>query len=226
MLLVRRVSCLQPRYGREAVKTQALKPSALGRLLGDRPETARERRLDSAPGLSVPPAGSGRRGATVVTSMHQLVAGLAALHPCWTLSGDRRQDRDRHRSSVGSQLRALDAAGVLRWQVGVDAGQEQHHTELVLLLVPELLPGELAAAAVQLARWEARCGRGAEHRCADGHRGRRAPRAAVGVVIRSSVLNGRKPSENCLIPYSRLAALFELRSEQASLALREFLRSA
>lgn len=104
-------------------------------------------------------AGSGRCGATVVTSMHQLVAGLAALHPCWTLSGDRRQDRDRHRRSVGSQLSALDAAGVLRWQVSVDAGQEQHHTELVLLPVPELLPGELAAAAVQLAHWEARYGR-------------------------------------------------------------------
>jgi len=103
-------------------------------------------------------AGGGRHGGTVVTSMRQLVSGIAALHPSWKLSGDPWQDRDRHHQSVRRRLSALSAAGLVQWRVGVDEDLEERRTELQLLPVPELLAGELAAAAARLERWEARYG--------------------------------------------------------------------
>ena len=103
-------------------------------------------------------AAGGRHGATAVTSMRQLVAGIAPLHPAWKLSGDSWEDRDRHHQSVRRRLCALTAAGLVRWTIGVDADLEERRTELRLLPVPELLPDELAAAQERLERWEARYG--------------------------------------------------------------------
>jgi hypothetical protein len=103
-------------------------------------------------------AAGGRHGGTVVTSMRQLVTGVAPLHPAWKLSGDRWEDRDRHHKSVRRRLSSLAAAQLLRWRIGLDEDLEERRTELVLLPVPELLPDELAAAAAKLRRWEARYG--------------------------------------------------------------------
>jgi hypothetical protein len=104
-------------------------------------------------------ASGGRYGGTVVTSMRQLVAGLAPLHPAWKITGGEGwEDRDRHHQAVRRRLRDLQAMGVLRWSVGVDEDGEERRTELELLAVPEVMPGELAAASAQLARWEARYG--------------------------------------------------------------------
>jgi hypothetical protein len=104
-------------------------------------------------------AAGGRYGGTVVTSMRQLVAGLAPLHPAWKMTrGEGWEDRDRHHQAVRRRLRALQAMGLLRWTVGVDDDGEERRTELELLGVSELMPEELAAAAAQLARWEARYG--------------------------------------------------------------------
>ncbi len=101
-------------------------------------------------------AAGGRHGGTVVTSMRQLVAGLAPLHPVWKLSGDSWEDRDRHHRSVRRRLSALAAAGLLEWRVGLDEDLEERRTELVLRPVPELLPDELAAAAARLEQWAGR----------------------------------------------------------------------
>ncbi len=103
-------------------------------------------------------AGGGRHGGTVVTSMRQLVSGIAALHPSWKLTGDPWQDRDCHHQSVRRRLSGLAGAGLLQWRVGVDEDLEERRTELVLLPVPELFPDELIAAAARLERWEARYG--------------------------------------------------------------------
>ena len=103
-------------------------------------------------------AGGGRHGGTVVTSMRQLVSGIAALHPSWKLTGDPWQDRDCHHQSVRRRLSGLAGAGLLQWRVGVDEDLEERRTELVLLPVPELFPDELTAAAARLERWEARYG--------------------------------------------------------------------
>jgi len=94
----------------------------------------------------------------VVTSMRQLVSGVAALHPSWKLTGDPWQDRDAHHQSVRRRLSGLAGAGLLQWRVGVDEDLEERRTELVLLPVPELLSDELTAAAARLERWEARYG--------------------------------------------------------------------
>ena len=103
-------------------------------------------------------AAGGRHGGTVVTSMRQLVAGLARIHPAWKLTGDPWEDRDRHHQAVRRRLSALQAAGLLRWRIGLDEDLEERRTELQLLPVPELMPDELTAAAEQLARWETRYG--------------------------------------------------------------------
>jgi len=78
-------------------------------------------------------AGGGRHGGTVVTSMRQLVSGIAALHPSWKLTGDPGQDRDAHHQSVRRRLSGLAGAGLLQWRVGVDEDLEERRTELVLL---------------------------------------------------------------------------------------------
>lgn len=103
-------------------------------------------------------AAGGRHGGTVVTSMRQLVTGVAPLHPAWKLNGDRWEDRDRHHSAVRRRLSTLAAAQLLRWRVGLDEDLEERRTELELLPVPELRDEELATAAARLARWEARYG--------------------------------------------------------------------
>ena len=101
-------------------------------------------------------AAGGRHGGTVVTSMRQLVAGLAPLHPTWKLTGDAWEDRDCHQTSVRRRLSALAGAGLLAWSVRVDDNGEERATELRLLPVPELLADETAAALTRLALWEGR----------------------------------------------------------------------
>jgi len=103
-------------------------------------------------------AAGGRHGGTVVTSMRQLVAGLAALHPAWRITGEGFADRDRHHRAVRRRLRDLEAMGLLCWRVGVDLDGEERRTELELLPAPELSVQELKAAAGQLQRWQARYG--------------------------------------------------------------------
>jgi hypothetical protein len=103
-------------------------------------------------------AAGGRHGGTVVTSMRQLVAGLAALHPAWKTSGEGFEDRDRHHQAVRRRLRDLQAMGLVRWRVGVDEDGEERRTELELRPPPELTETERAAAATQLKRWQARYG--------------------------------------------------------------------
>jgi hypothetical protein len=104
-------------------------------------------------------AAGGRYGGTVVTSMRQLVVGLAPLHPAWKMTGGEGwEDRDRHHQAVRRRLRDLQAMGLVRWSIGVDEDGEERRTELELLSVPEVMPAELAAAAGQMARWEARYG--------------------------------------------------------------------
>lgn len=95
-------------------------------------------------------------GGTVVTSMPQLVKGLARLHPTWRMDGEKFADRDRHHQAVRRRLRDLDAMGLLRWQIGVDVTGEDARTELWLRPAPDVTPEELADAAAQLARWQQR----------------------------------------------------------------------
>jgi len=97
-------------------------------------------------------------GGTVVTSMPQLVKGLARLHPAWRMTGDRFADRDRHQRAVRRRLRDLDAMGLLRWRIGVDVDGEDARTELLLCPAPDVTGDELAAAAAALERWQARYG--------------------------------------------------------------------
>ncbi len=103
-------------------------------------------------------AAGGRHGGTVVTSMRQLVAGLAALHPAWRITGEGFDDRDRHHRAVRRRLRDLQAMGLLRWRIGTDLDGEERRTELELLTAPELSADELKAAVGQLQRWQARHG--------------------------------------------------------------------
>ncbi|MGI8412384.1 MAG: hypothetical protein ACR2LV_05530 [Solirubrobacteraceae bacterium] len=103
-------------------------------------------------------AAGGRHGGTVVTSMRQLVAGLAVLHPAWRITGEGFEDRDRHHRAVRRRLRDLEAMGLLCWRVGVDLDGEERRTELELLPAPELSVEELQGAAGHLARWQARYG--------------------------------------------------------------------
>jgi len=103
-------------------------------------------------------AAGGRHGGTVVSSMRQLVAGLAALHPAWRITGEGFADRDRHHRAVRRRLRDLQAMGLLSWRIGVDVDGQERRTELELLPAPELSVQELKAAAGQLQRWQARYG--------------------------------------------------------------------
>jgi hypothetical protein len=92
-------------------------------------------------------------GGTIVTSMPQLVRGLARLHPAWKIEGDWFADRDRHQQAVRRRLRDLDAMGLLRWRIGVDVDGEDARTELELRAAPDITDEERAAAAAALARW-------------------------------------------------------------------------
>jgi hypothetical protein len=105
-------------------------------------------------------AAAGRAGGTVVTSFRQLVAGLAALHPAWRITGGEGwEDRDRHHRAVRRRLDALQAMGLLRWRVGTDLEGEERRTELELRPAPDdVSPEELQAAARHLERWQARYG--------------------------------------------------------------------
>ncbi|MGO9958774.1 MAG: hypothetical protein ACLP50_22895 [Solirubrobacteraceae bacterium] len=103
-------------------------------------------------------AAAGRHGGTVITSMRQLVAGLAVLHPAWKLTDDGFENRDRHHQAVRRRLRALAEMGLLRWRVGLDLDGEERRTELELQDPPAVSAEELQAAASVLARWQARYG--------------------------------------------------------------------
>ncbi|MGO9955969.1 MAG: hypothetical protein ACLP50_08300 [Solirubrobacteraceae bacterium] len=104
-------------------------------------------------------AAAGRAGGTVVTSMRQLVAGLAALHPNWKITGgDGYEDRDRHHSAVRRRLHALQAMGLLRWRIGRNLDGEERRTELELQPTPDVSVEELHTAARQLERWHAKYG--------------------------------------------------------------------
>jgi hypothetical protein len=103
-------------------------------------------------------AAAGRTGGTVVTSMPQLVTGLAALHPAWKLTGDAFEDRDRHHQAVRRRLRDLEAMGLLRWRVGVDGDGEERRTEIELVEGPAVTVDELEEAASRLRCWQARYG--------------------------------------------------------------------
>jgi hypothetical protein len=97
-------------------------------------------------------------GGTIATSMPQLVAGLARLHPAWKIEGDKFADRDRHHTAVRRRLRDLHDMGLLSWRVGVDADGEDARTELELRPAQDVSDDELAAAAARLQRWQARYG--------------------------------------------------------------------
>jgi hypothetical protein len=104
-------------------------------------------------------AAAGRAGGTVVTSMRQLVAGLAALHPAWRIDGGEGfEDRDRHHSAVRRRLDALQAMGLLRWRIGTDVDGEERRTELELRPAPDVSVEELDAATRRLERWRGRYG--------------------------------------------------------------------
>jgi len=104
-------------------------------------------------------AAAGRAGGTVVTSMGQLVAGLAPLHPAWQIGGGEGwEDRDRHHRAVRRRLDALQAMGLLRWRIGTDLDGEERRTELELRPAPEVSAEELQAAVARLERWQARYG--------------------------------------------------------------------
>jgi hypothetical protein len=97
-------------------------------------------------------------GGTVVTSMPQLVKGLSRLHPAWKIEGEKFSDRDRHHTAVRRRLRDLDAMGLLRWRIGIDADGEDARTELELRPAPGVTDEEFAAAAARLERWQVRYG--------------------------------------------------------------------
>jgi hypothetical protein len=103
-------------------------------------------------------AAAGRHGGTVVTSVRQLVTGLAAMHPEWDMTGDGFDARDRHHQAVRRRLRDLEAMGLLRWQIGLDLDGEERRTEIELRDPATVSVQELQAAAVVLARWQARYG--------------------------------------------------------------------
>jgi hypothetical protein len=103
-------------------------------------------------------AAGGRHGGAIATSMPQLVAGLAVLHPRWDMSGDRFTARDRHHSAVRRRLGELAAIGVLSWRAGIDEDGEERRTEITLHEPPMVSEAELTAAGAQLALWQARYG--------------------------------------------------------------------
>lgn len=103
-------------------------------------------------------AAGGRTGGTVVTSMAQLVAGLAPLHPAWKITADRFANRDRHHRAVRRRLSNLQAMGLLRWRQGVTLEGEEARTELELLPCPDVGADERQGAVERLGRWRARYG--------------------------------------------------------------------
>jgi hypothetical protein len=118
-------------------------------------------------------AAGGRTGGTIVTSMPQLVAGLAPLHPAWTMTDDKFLDRDRHHRAVRRRLRDLQEMGLLRWRAGVDVDGEEARTEIELQAAPDVSAEELHAARAQLRRWESRYGRALNTGSSTGIRGAR-----------------------------------------------------
>lgn len=98
-------------------------------------------------------------GGTIVTSMTQLVKGLAVLHPRWKMTGDKFADRDRHHSAVRRRLSDLRDMGLLRWEAGLDVDGEEARTEIRLLTAPDVSVEQLAAARAQLCRWRRKYGR-------------------------------------------------------------------
>jgi hypothetical protein len=104
-------------------------------------------------------AAAGRAGGTVVTSMRQLVAGLAVLHPAWRIDGGEGwEDRDRHHRTIRRRLDALQAMGLLRWRIGTDTDGEERRTEFELQPAPDVSADELKTAACCLERWQVRYG--------------------------------------------------------------------
>ena len=118
-------------------------------------------------------AAGGRTGGTIVTSMPQLVAGLAPLHPAWTMTDDKFVDRDRHHRAVRRRLRDLQEMGLLRWRAGVDVDGEEARTEIELQAAPDVSADELDDARAQLRRWESRYGRALNTGSSTGIRGAR-----------------------------------------------------
>lgn len=157
-------------------------------------------------------AAGGRCGGTAVTSMPQLVRGLAAhCHPSWQLTDDPFVDRDRYHSAVRGRLRELQAMGLLRWRAGVDDDGEDVRTELELCVVPQVTSEELTTAAVHLARWEARHGpmlntgsttgvRDAPVLAAPLSAAQRAQRAIARSKARSAKGRLREANDNCAPP--------------------------
>ncbi|MGP0034020.1 MAG: hypothetical protein ACLP4R_05515, partial [Solirubrobacteraceae bacterium] len=103
-------------------------------------------------------AAAGRHGGTVLTSMRQLVAGLARIHPAWDMTGDAFQARDRHYQAVRRRIRDLQEMGLIECRIGHDLDGEERRTEIELKPAPQVDPRELAAAAATLARWQNRYG--------------------------------------------------------------------
>ena len=101
----------------------------------------------------------GRAGATVATSMPQLVAGLAPIMG-WERSGDRFADRDAHHSSVRRWLRWLQAAGLVAVRTALNDAGEEARTEITLLALDDVDVDErdLAAADARLRVWARRYG--------------------------------------------------------------------
>ena len=146
-------------------------------------------------------AAAGRAGGTVVTSMRQLVAGLAALHPAWKITGEGFEDRDRHHRAIRRRLENLQAMGLLRWRIGTDLDGEERRTELELLPAPELSVEELDAAA-HSGILAGPLRQGAEHRLADRDPQRRRARTpAVPLTAPAprlpARLCGRRESAGC-----------------------------
>ena len=102
-----------------------------------------------------PPAAT---AAPCVTSMRQLVAGLARIHPAWDMTGDAFQARDRHYQAVRRRIRDLQEMGLIDCRIGHDLDGEERRTEIELKPAPQVAPQELAAAAATLARWQNRYG--------------------------------------------------------------------
>ncbi|MGO9957866.1 MAG: hypothetical protein ACLP50_18165 [Solirubrobacteraceae bacterium] len=105
-------------------------------------------------------AAAGRHGGTVLTSMRQLVAGLARIHPAWDMTGDAFEARDRHYKAVRRRLRDLQAMGLIDCRIGHDLDGEERRAEIELKPTPRVDAQELAAAAATLARWRDRYGPG------------------------------------------------------------------
>ena len=83
-------------------------------------------------------AAAGRHGGTVLTSMRQLVAGLARIHPAWDMTGDAFEARDRHYKAVRRRLRDLQEMGLIDCRIGHDLDGEERRTEIELKPTPQV----------------------------------------------------------------------------------------